>query len=140
MTYIYKCDHFRIHELVPPTVYKERGQKAWELLDERILRAIDELRDTFGPITINNWYWGGKFKWSGLRTANCKIGAKYSQHRYGRAMDLKFKHATPKFIRASIRKDFPHWIDMGIHCVENKTKTWVHVSCQNCSAIKWINP
>ena len=50
----YKCDYFAIHELIPPSVYEARGEKAWELLDDRLLKTIDTLRDRFGPATINN--------------------------------------------------------------------------------------
>ena len=137
---MYKCQYFKIHELVPPQVFKDRGQKAWELLDPTLLMVIDSLRAEFGPATINNWKWGGKFKWSGLRTAGCKIGAKYSQHRFGRAADMKFSNFTPKQIRKIIRECLPYYTDMGIKCVENKTGTWLHIDIRNCIPIKWVNP
>jgi len=135
-----KAKYFKIHELVPPQVYKDRGVRAWELIDSRLIDVIDALREEFGPATINSWKWGGKFKWSGLRTASCKIGAKYSQHRFGRAADLKFKNFTPKQIRQFIREFPPHWAEAGIQCIENKTGTWLHVDVRNCTPIKWINP
>jgi len=135
---MYKCKHFKIYELVDPTTYKNRGQRAWELLDERILIAIDKLREEFGSITINDWKWGGKFKWSGYRSPACKIGAKLSQHRFGRGMDLKFKHFTPQQIRKAMRES-PSYFEE-ITCVENKTATWVHIDCRNTTRIKWINP
>ena len=138
---MYKCKYFKIYELVPPTVYQERGHKAWELLDENLLRVIDELRNIFGSATINSWKWGGEFKWSGLRTANCKIGSKYSQHRFGRAADMKFKNISPKEVRAIIKNDARFWGRvMGIKCIENKTPSWLHVDVRNYKPIKWINP
>ena len=40
---MYKCENFSIHELVPPNVFYNRGEKAWELLDERLLITLDSL-------------------------------------------------------------------------------------------------
>jgi len=51
---MYKCDHFKIQELVSPGVYKDRGDKAWELLDDRLLMTLDKLRERYGPIIVNN--------------------------------------------------------------------------------------
>ncbi len=135
-----KCEHFKIYELVPPQVYKDRGQKAWELFDPKLLTAIDMLRETFGSATVNDWKWGGNFKWSGLRTNQCRIGAKYSQHRFGRAADMKFKNITPAEIRKAIRSDLIGFKEMGVTCIENKTKTWLHVDVRNTIPIKWVNP
>ena len=55
---MYKCEYFKVHELVPPHVYNARGEKAWELLDEQLLRTLDRLRQRYGPMTINNYLWG----------------------------------------------------------------------------------
>lgn len=136
----YKCKLFKIYELVDPVTYKARGQLSWELMDERLLRLIDKLRDTFGPATINTWKWGGKFRWSGLRTPACNIGARRSQHRYGRAVDMKFKNIKPAAIRKAIRLDSEYWKKQGVCCVENGTKTWLHVDVRNTKKIKWVNP
>ena len=137
---MYKCHYFRIFELVDPTTYKARGQKAWELFDPRLLKAIDELRNVFGPATINSWKWGGQYKYSGYRPKWCKTGATYSQHRMGRAADLKFSSVSPQEVRADIRGDWEYWARQGINCVENATKTWLHVDVRNCEPIKWVNP
>jgi len=133
----YKCEYFKIYELVDPLTYKQYGQSAWQFLDPRLLITIDKLRAVFGPATINNWKWGGKFKWSGLRTPECRIGAKMSQHRFGRAADMKFKNISAKEIRKAIKSD-PMWTKY-IHCVENKVN-WLHIDVRNCDPIKWINP
>ena len=42
---MYRCRHFSIDELVPKDIFEARGQLAWELLDSRILKAIDLIRD-----------------------------------------------------------------------------------------------
>ena len=45
---MYICKHFDIFELVPEEIFKGRGQKAWELLDDRLLITIDALRGHLG--------------------------------------------------------------------------------------------
>jgi len=82
---MYKCEHFDIEELVPEDVFNERGEKCWELLDEDILADLDTLRDLLGPLTINDWKWGGGFQYSGFRPEGCGVGSKYSQHKLGKA-------------------------------------------------------
>jgi len=152
-----KCEYFKIYELVDPATYKARGQKAWELLDPRLLLVIDRLRAIFGPVTINDWKWGGRFKLSGFRPVGASqkvliktgknkgkykmvpVGAVYSQHKFGRAMDLKFKNATAKQVRDFIRQDQAAWGKIGIRCIENKV-SWLHVDVRNCKPIKWVNP
>ena len=42
---MYRCEYFALYELVPEEVYLERGEKAWELLDKRLLITLDRLRE-----------------------------------------------------------------------------------------------
>lgn len=59
---MYKCEYFKLEELVSEKVYKRYGEKAWQFLDEGMLRTLDGIReDTGRPITVNNWLWGGNF-------------------------------------------------------------------------------
>lgn len=50
--------HFKIVELVPPHAHHARGEKAWELIDPRLIDTLDRLRGHYGKMTVNNWYWG----------------------------------------------------------------------------------
>lgn len=131
----YKCEHFKIHELVPPQVYQDRGEKAWELFDERILMAIDDLRDSYGSITINNYMYGGDREWSGLRTPDSPWYSPYSQHTFGRAVDCLFKDADVEEVRKAILADdqIPYLPD--ITAVELDT-SWLHIDCRNTEGIK----
>ena len=131
---MYQCRHFVIQELVPPQVYKDRGEKAWELLDEKALRTLDALRDEFGPCTVNDWHIGGKRKWSGLRTIGCGVGTEYSQHRFGRAFDCLFRDAKAQTVREVVlrkRKSFFPYIT-GIET----NITWFHFDCRNHTPVK----
>jgi len=135
---MYKCKYFSIQELVDPETYRIFGQRAWMFFDESALIAIDQLRGEFGPATINDWKWGGNYKWSGLRTKNCTIGAEYSLHRFGKAFDLKFQNFTAKEVRAHIKKKPDYW-ECYISRIENKVN-WLHIDCANVIPLKWINP
>ena len=133
----YISKHFKIQELVPIAVYKARGEKAWELLDDRALRTLDELRSVFGKIVVNNWYWGGPRQWSGLRTEASPFGSQYSQHRFGRAFDCIFYETEVSFVRQFIL-DNPHSF-REIRSVELET-CWLHFDVRNCTPIKTYTP
>jgi uncharacterized protein YcbK (DUF882 family) len=129
--------HFAVHELVPEHVYRDRGEKAIELLDDRLLITLDQLREKFGPVTVNNWFWGGNRQWSCLRTEKSPHGSMYSQHRFGRAADCLFKNFSASEIRNYILKNpsaFPY-----ITFVELDTE-WLHFDVRNCDAITTWSP
>ena len=92
----YKCKHFTIKELVPPEVLNELGPiKCWELFDDKALIVLDWFREQIGrQITVNDWSWGGQYKYRGYRPKNCKTGAKNSQHKEGAAFDFSVKGWT----------------------------------------------
>lgn len=127
----YKPAHFKLQELVPPDVYQALGERAWELLDLRALVTLDHLREALGPITVNNWHAGGNYKESGLRSPATSTGAKYSQHKFGRAFDCKFNGVTPHEARDYVLRNadrFPY-----LTTIENPdaTPTWFHFDVRN---------
>lgn len=151
---MYKCRHFKIYELVDPETYRKYGQTAWKFFDGRVLEAADFCRDLFGPLTINDWKWGGKFKWSGLRTTACRVGSKLSAHRRGCAMDPKSKKYSGAQMRAAIRNGFLKNPPKGmsiimedykfkelkklINEIELGTTTWLHIARTNRNGFAWI--
>lgn len=96
---MYTCKHLAIHEVVPRNVFHRHGEKAWELLDQRFLITLDRLRERYGSMTVNNWYWGKEREWSGLRTKDSPYYGDYSQHTFGRAADCLFKNDTAEQVR-----------------------------------------
>ena len=98
----YRPRHFKIFELVSRQTFEERREKAWQQIDTRLLYTLDQLRDEFGSITINDWWWGGRFSQSGLRTHNSKYYRQYSQHTAGRAADAKPQETDTEKIRQHI--------------------------------------
>lgn len=136
---MYKCKHFIIEELVSPQAYKDRGEKAWQLLDDRLLMTLDLLRERYGKMTVNNWKWGGNREWSGLRTADSPYFSKYSQHSFGKAADIIFNDITAEEVRQDILDNpddptfkFINSIELGV--------SWVHLDCRNCDRIFAFNP
>lgn len=127
----YRPKHFALVELVPPDLFKERGERCWEWLDPAALRTADTLRKIFGPITINDWSWGGRHTERGLRRFNSTTGAEFSMHKKGGANDCEFKNATPKevFIYILAHPDeFPL-----LTTLEDVDKTvfWLHFDVRN---------
>jgi hypothetical protein len=134
---MYFPKHFAVQELVPKHVFDDRGVKAIELLDDRALAMLDQLRERFGPITVNDWMWGGKNQWRGLRTSASPVGGRYSQHHYGRAFDCTFKNVESAEVRAFILANpdaFPF-----INFIELDTPH-LHFDTRNCRRITTWSP
>lgn len=137
MNQIHIPEHFDIQELVPYEVWMDRGIKAWELLDARLLITLDQLREEYGAIIINNWHTGGTREWSGLRTEQSPYGTQYSQHRFGRAADCLFPRTNVNQVREDILRNpdkFPF-----INSIELGT-SWLHFDVRNCDRIKTYSP
>lgn len=123
--------NFSIKELIPPDIYAARGDAAAQLIDIRIVNVAQWLRDQTGKsITINNWSSGGSFKESGLRNFETSTGAKWSQHKYGRALDLKVEGMDAETVRKLIRDNWNTLKTIGLSCIEKDTPTWVHIDCR----------
>lgn len=129
MTYTPK--HFRLRELVDPHFLAMPDHLVWAMLDDNALRAIDALRDKFGPLLIN----GAGYTESGLRRPDTKTGAKLSQHKSGRAFDIKpcDDHVTVGKMYAWILANQSQAYAMGIRRVEDIrfTPTWLHIDSKD---------
>lgn len=125
-----KSRYFKIHELVPEHIYKSHGEKAWKLIDDRLIKSIDTLKEHFnlGTMTINNYFWNGDRYWSGLRTPESPYYSETSQHSFGRAADAIFSDYTAEEVRHYIIDNihlFPHikGLELGV--------SWLHVDVRN---------
>jgi len=136
---MYKCKHFIIQELVDPDTYAKRGDRAWQLLDERALITLDKLRKRYGQMTVNNWKWGGDRKWSGLRTPESKWYSLYSQHTYGRAFDCLFADTTAEEVRQDILANPDDDTFKLIGSIELGV-SWLHYDVRNCDRIFAFKP
>ena len=136
---MYIPKHFNLYELVPKRDYEMKTPwLLWALLDDRILITADQLRDRYGRANINTWYWlqeGAQYR--GWRPLDSHVGAQFSQHKFGRALDIVFAGVTAEEVRADIKKNkdlFPL-----INSIEEGVD-WLHVDCRNCERIKWFKP
>lgn len=134
--------HFSLAELVNPDIFRDLGERAWDYLRPEGLQMIDNIRNRFGPVIINNWAIGGEYSESGLRQSDSKTGARYSMHKFGCAFDMKFQDATPQEVYDFILKhpdQFPE-----VTTMENidATPTWLHADVRNHnrSGIWIVNP
>jgi hypothetical protein len=128
---IYRPRHFQIEELVPPSIFEARGERAIELLDLEALVTLDLLRDRYGTLTVNDWHWEGHFTESGLRHPDTETGAKFSQHKFGRAFDCKFRRTTPREVFDDILEHDELFPKLTVLENVEHTPTWLHFDTRN---------
>jgi hypothetical protein len=132
--------HFDAKELVPPEIYDQLGEKSLLVMDKETLITADKIREHFGvPMVINNWHTGGDRKYSAYRPFNCNVGAMYSQHKFGRAIDAILLNLYALDVRLEIiknREKFPF-----ITVLEDGV-SWLHFDtrCSANGSINLINP
>lgn len=80
---MYISKYFSLQELLPDELYHSLPDNiGWILFDDRILKLADDIREIYGKCTIN----GNGLENCGFRIS--PIFAKFSQHLYGRALDI----------------------------------------------------
>jgi hypothetical protein len=139
-------ENFDLRELVSINTYKRRGNAAIELLDPRLMPILEYLKKLFSDderayIVVNDWLWGGAYTESGFRDYDTDITETLnSQHRYGRAIDIKVKHRG-KYLRSDemfykVRENYAELRKLGITTVEDyrktagKNRSWLHLDCR----------
>jgi hypothetical protein len=126
--------NFWLSEFLPPDVFEMSPVAGIWFLDPKIISVAQFIRDRFGkPITINNYLDGGNYINSGYRDPHCEVGATFSQHKFGRAADLKVEGEDPEEIRKDIKQNWALYKAAGLTTIEAGTPTWLHVDC------RWTN-
>jgi hypothetical protein len=141
--------NFILQEFIDPVTWKEYGNSSLWFIDRRVILIAQKLRDKFGkPITINNWDSGGTEGLSGYRPPDANIGGFKSQHKFGRAADLKI-YGMPlngaNELRDEITKHFNDiYYPLGLTVIENGNyaKDWCHFDCRwtGLSSLFIVNP
>lgn len=82
--------YFQLEEFVYPELFQQRGWSAIKSVDSRIISSATQIREYTGfCLIINDWAWNPKgFELRGVRPFETKIGAEFSNHKYGRAIDF----------------------------------------------------
>lgn len=122
-------ENFYLDEFVDPWTYAQFGSKSIWFIDKRIVEGVQFTRDQLGPLVVNNWATGGKYKLSGLRPFNTSIGAKYSQHKYKNGADVKSSRYKPADIHEFWKANEDLFIEkQWVTRIENlrHTPTWAH--------------
>jgi len=125
---MYTLKNFQIQELVDRKTYEKFGKQAQMFFREEALMALDDLRHELNrPLIVNNWYDGGEYEWSGLRTIDCFIGSKWSGHRLGCAFDVKCPTMAASQVQKFIRERHAQGKLQRIRRMEQGTPTWTHI-------------
>lgn len=129
---IHGSKYFDVREFVDNRTWQLRGIKAAELIDPKIVAVCDLLREHAGPLTVNNWHTKGKYKSSGFRAVWDNTGGVLSQHRCGRAADVKSKKYKPGQLLSIIMQHKAEFMAAGLTCIESLqfTPTWLHLDCR----------
>jgi hypothetical protein len=143
---------FFLDEFIHPELYARFGTKSLLWIRPEIIVIAQEIRNLFGKTIINNWSANGAFTpdeflklnrkmqdgyftESGLRLPLTSIGAKYSMHKYGCAVDLKFTDVTPQEVRDYLIKYYKlKFQPLGLTRMEDETPSWVHVDIANTAS------
>lgn len=157
----FRPDHFSIRELVPPSIYKRRKQKAWQLMDVGILMDYDQIRKDHGRIICNTWHseklqrvlkkwceangfdhWDVVRYYSGRRTMEYygswdEYDASFSQHKDGKAIDGIPLDTPVQTVRQAIIDNperYPNitFLEMGV--------PWLHGDGRNCNQLMKYRP
>lgn len=102
---MYKCKYFKIRELVHPSFIGVNETILWGLMDVRVLKYADQIREKYGPCTVN----ANGLTDCGLRKTDSTTGARFSAHKFGRALDLHIRDievAASKISDATARKNY----------------------------------
>lgn len=130
--------YFIIQELVGKWTYRIHKERAWKFFSTEALHALLITRKNINkPMTINNWWWGGKFSQRGLRTniqnifrqLTLSLKLYLSGHVLGEAFDFDVKGMNPNRVREWIVKN-QHLYPMKIRLERNKNGkriNWVHL-------------
>lgn len=152
MTRIKVTNNFYLDEFLDPYTYFTDANR-YTAIDQRLFKIAQFIREKYEkPLYINTWY--SKYdeyendyekyennnslrKWSGLRSIRCKIGAKFSAHRKGLAIDLK---GDEKVLFQIIKDNAKELYEMGVRRIEDIkiTKGWLHVDLWNKNNVKGI--
>ncbi len=128
--------NFIIEEFVTPELYKtimkttNPKEEFYKYVDKRIVDIVQFVRTKSGKVVvINNWHKGGTYSLRGWRPKNCKIGAKLSMHKTGKAVDFDIVGMTDDEVKEFVMKYQKELYDLGARRMESEdfADTWCHL-------------
>jgi len=133
--------NFYLWEFVPPDIYDQYGNSSVWFIDPKIVRVTQFLRDFIGkPIMLNTYKMGSIlntiYTHSGFRPPYTSVGAQLSQHRFGRAADVKVVGMDAPEVRELIRENWARFKSVGLTTIEKATPTWTHIDIRQTNSDK----
>lgn len=131
---MYIPKNFKLYEVFPRAFFEEHfpyyGHRLWAVFPGATLKTLQGLRDLYGRMVMNTWYWGGKSQYRGWRPMDCNVGARLSMHKFAIAFDLLPIDADVNEIRKDILAN--QWEEPFRHitCVELGTPH-LHIDFRN---------
>ena len=125
--------NFYLDEFIDPDTYKKFGRNSIWFLDPRIIPIAQLLRNLAStPVIINSWFHGGGFTESGFRRPATRTGGYLSQHKFGRAIDVKVNDKDPDEVMELINFHHEKFMKLGLTTLEHTdfTPTWNHLDCR----------
>jgi hypothetical protein len=117
-------DNFHLDEFVPREFYVNL---------ERQVNITQFIRTRTGlPVTVNNWWGGGRLQERGLRMPNSTVGGALSQHRLMNAGDISIGNWTGKQMYDFVVENARALFNLGVRRIETHTltPTWLHLDCK----------
>lgn len=133
----YIPNNFVLEELIPPELFeewKDMKWKVWMSIDYRALKTLQNLRDRYGKMRMNNWHNGGPNQYKGLRPMDYKGLTYLSMHKWFMAFDPTPLSEDPNKIRQDILNDPFHEDFKYITCLEMDI-SWLHFDIRNWDKI-----
>lgn len=124
-------------------VYKNSEDRFYRLVDPKIVSIAQFYRDYFGrEVVINNWHTGGNFSLRGWRPQDTKIGARFSQHKLGKAFDCNIKGLSDREVYETILKNKELFYEKGVRRLEDirYTTGWLHTDIKETNELKIFIP
>lgn len=126
------------YELVSSRVYKREKGNVYHLFTAKLLASVDQVYHFFRhyynndtKIVINDWFTGGQFKYRGYREPECKIGASYSEHKFGNAVDFDVYRKDKRLNPEDVRHMILGHRDQFLYITRMETDVnWVHIDCK----------
>jgi hypothetical protein len=126
--------YFIVKDLVPESIYNAYKENSIWFLDNRVINVAEKLVELSGEkITCNSWASGGSLQFCGFRPLNCAIGASYSQHKFGRALDLHIVGLSGKQMFELVLAYSSSLIPLGLTAIERGCSSWIHVDVRYTS-------
>lgn len=123
-------EHFDLQEFIPRLIWNGYKEKSIWFINPKIVALAEFVRKYFdAPVIINNWHTGGQFNERGYRVPMSNVGAKFSQHKLGNAIDINVKGLAAGEVSKRIIKDYALFKVHGLTTIENPeaTPTWTHL-------------